>query len=242
MPQSRLLQAPWPAPANIHTLITTIAADFNLATHVGDLASKVTNNRQWLNRYLPAPPLWLNQTHSNDIIDWTSPSASIPNADGSISWQEHQVCVVLTADCLPILFTTTTGAMVAAIHAGWRGLVNGIVEAGLNKLAQVPAAQILAFIGPAIGQECFEVGAEVRQAFITQAPDDAQYFILTDATGHKFKANLRQLAVQRLLRHGVLPQHISAPAVCTQCTAQWFFSYRGNPHCGRFATLIWKSS
>lgn len=234
------LQVPWNAPANIHTLITTSKGNFNPALHVEDDQAKVLAARRQLAQQLPTPPLWLNQTHSTKVMNWDRDAylADI-EADAAITTQKNKVCVVMTADCLPILLTNKSGDFVAAIHAGWRGLHTGIIAKTLDKLQRFARQEMLAFIGPAIGQECFEVGAEVRESFVTKAQENELFFSGSKNTG-KFMANLRAIAGLELEKFGLNPANITNPNICTKCNTEWFYSYRANPQTGRMATLIWK--
>lgn len=234
-----LLQANWNAPRNIQTRISTCNEDFNLALHVEDNPGRVSLNREKLQNMLPSAPLWLNQTHSTAVIDWDAESQyQIHNADASISRTKQAVCVVMTADCLPILLTNIRSEFVAAIHAGWRGLNDGIIQQTLAKLAQFSRDEMLAFIGPAIDQECFEIGGEVREHFTTQDPATAQFFIPSKNSG-KFMADLRGIAEHKLIQAGLKPNNISNSKICTRCHTDWFYSYRANPKTGRIASLIW---
>lgn len=234
-----LLQANWNAPRNIQTRISTCSQDFNLALHVQDDPERVKFNREKLRALLPADPLWLNQTHSTTIIDWDAESEyQIHNADAAISCQKKSVCVVMTADCLPTLLTNTRGEFVAAIHAGWRGLNDGIIQQTLSKLAIFNPNEMLAFIGPAINQECFEIGTEVRESFINQDPTTIDFFIHSKNSG-KFMADLRGIAAHKLIQAGLKITNISNSKICTRCHTEWFYSYRANPKTGRIASLIW---
>lgn len=234
-----VLQATWNAPSNIHTLITTCSEEFNIALHVGADENIVLQNRAKLNQFLPSSPLWLNQTHSTTVIDWDNTEYSIFDADASISTNSKKVCIVMTADCLPILLTNKHGDFVAAIHAGWRGLNDGIIANTINKLSQFNTSEMLAFIGPAINHECFEIGSEVRASFLEKNATDYQFFT-PSSNPDKFMANLRGIAAQRLLEMGISIDNISNNAICTKCLPEWFFSYRANPETGRIATMIWR--
>ena len=241
------LQAAWPAPANVHTLISTSIAEFNLATHATDDLEQVLHNRQELRAELPATPLWLNQTHSTGAINHdqltpellSSEQGKPPEGDASFTRQSGKVCVVMTADCLPILLTNRSGDFVAAIHAGWRGLCDDIIAQTLTQLGEYPHDEVLAFIGPAIGAECFEVGTDVRARFVDSNPAYANFFSASQQES-KYLANLRGIAALKLEELGIPAANISNPAICTRCTPEWFYSYRGNPTSGRFASLIWK--
>lgn len=233
-----VLQPSWHAPRNVHAIITTCSEEFNLALHVGADERETLNNRQNLNKFLPTNPLWLNQTHSTEVIDWDNQEYSLFDADASITTLNKKVCVVMTADCLPIILTNKSGEFVSAIHAGWRGLDNGIIKNTIDKLSKFKTSEMIAFIGPAINQECFEIGADVKESFISKNPNDDNFFTLSK-NDNKFMANLRGIAEQRLSELGLLSSNIFNSSICTKCLSDWFFSYRKNPKTGRFATLIW---
>ena len=238
--QPQYLSANWSAPANIRTIITTSIEEFNLALHVNDDPEQVIQNRDLLAKILPSNPLWLNQTHTTTVINWDNENSyQIFEADASITTKTNAVCVVMTADCLPILLTNKSGSFVAAIHAGWRGLNNGIIQNTIQKLNNINTNEILAFIGPAINQECFEVGAEVYQEFTTSNSQNSQFFTASK-NANKFMANLRKIAELILINCNIKPENISNSNICTKCNHKWFFSYRENNKTGRFATIIWK--
>lgn len=236
----------WPAPKHI-SAYTTLRKEgfslppfdhFNLANHVGDTSLHVEQNRSLLKKQigLPSEPIWLEQIHSTHVIDADFENAGC-EADASFTQKKDRVCVVLTADCLPILICNQEGTMVAAIHAGWRGLVNGIIEATLTTL-NLPASQILCWLGPAIGPEKFEVGDEVREQFLSVCSTDSTAFI--PSSNKRWLANLYALARFRLQRMEVT--HIYGGQFCTFSDPTRFYSYRrdGNKT-GRMATLIWIS-
>lgn len=207
----------------------------NLGGHVGDDPDAVAQNRQRLvtEAGLPAMPQWLEQVHGTDVVRLTAGGSAPLRADACITDQPGTVCAIMTADCLPVLFCSQDGREVAAAHAGWRGLCAGVLE---NTLAQFrsPPDQIHAWLGPAIGPEAFEVGAEVRQAFIAQ---DARAEAAFRPAGDRFYADIWMLARMRLQAAGV--QSISADARCTCTQRDNFFSYRRDGITGRMATLIW---
>lgn len=240
----------WQVPTNIHSFTTTRLGgvslppfdSFNLAIHVGDAKNSVEMNRSLLvsRENLPQRPLFLNQTHSTNVITLPYPhSTPPPEADAVYTCTPKQICVVMTADCLPILLTNQQGNEVAAIHAGWRGLCDGVIEETINKF-QCPPAQIIAWLGPAIGPLAFQVGEEVRQQFIQQDPQAQQAFCRDKTEAgyrQKFLANLYLLARQRLNRLGI--NAISGGEYCTYQQKQYFFSYRREGQTGRMASLIW---
>lgn len=235
----------WPAPANVRALQTTRVggvsqapyASLNLGMHVGDNPTSVAANRALLASLLPSEPAWLNQVHGTDIID-TAGMQTQPNADASFSRIPGNVCAIMTADCLPVLFCDRTGSVVAGAHAGWRGLCNGVLEATLAAM-QVAPAEIMAWLGPAIGPDAFEVGGEVRDAFIAHDPQASAAFKPGAADG-KWLADIYLLARQRLNTAGVTA--IYGGGLCTVSDSTRFFSYRREQITGRMASLIWLES
>jgi purine-nucleoside/S-methyl-5'-thioadenosine phosphorylase / adenosine deaminase len=238
------LQADWPAPANVHTASTLRSGGvsappfdtLNLGTHVGDVAEAVRENRQRLRQalHLPAEPCWLEQVHGTAVVEagmWSVP----PKADACIARGSGQVCVVMTADCLPVLFCSRDGDRVAAAHAGWRGLVGGVLESTVSSLG-LPGSALLAWLGPAIGPQEFEVGDEVRIAFTARDAAAAQAFRPSHRAGH-WLADLYLLARQDLARLGVTA--VYGGGACTVRDTARFFSYRRDGQCGRMASLIW---
>ncbi len=239
---SPLLQAGWPAPAAVRTLLTTRQGgvsqppydSFNLGTHVGDQPEAVAANREQLRLLLPDEPAWLNQVHGTNVVDAAEIGETLLDADASFSRQPGKVCVVMTADCLPVLLCDDAGSVVAAAHAGWRGLCDGVLEAAVSATAVAPAT-LMAWLGPAIGPDAFEVGAEVRAAFIACDPAAAAAF--TDIGESKYLADIYQLARQRLAAAGV--SRVYGGDYCTVIERERFFSYRRDGVTGRMASLIW---
>lgn len=233
----------WPAPANVRSLITTRSggvsaapyASLNLGDHVGDNPQHVTQNRALLNAHLPAEPKWMKQVHGIAVVD---ACATGTEADASVAFQAGSVCAVLTADCLPVLLCDQSGSVVGAAHAGWRGLLNGVIEATAAAM-KVPPSSLLAYLGPAIGQQAFEVGDEVRAAFVAVDPEAAGAFIPSDrqAETQKWLANIYGLARLRLEKLGVAGVH--GGGLCTYTDTERFFSYRRDGVTGRMASLIW---
>lgn len=231
----------WPAPARVHALQTTRQggvsrapyASFNLGTHVGDDAAAVAANRRQLASLLPGEPVWLEQVHGCVVVA-AEQAAGIPRADAAVARRAGRVCAVMTADCLPLLLCDAAGSVVAAAHAGWRGLADGVIEATLRAM-RVDAAQVLAWLGPAIGPQAFEVGSEVREIFVAHQAQAAQAFVPT--IPGKWGADLYQLARLRLQAAGV--QRIYGGEYCSHSDAERFFSYRRDGQTGRMATLIW---
>jgi YfiH family protein len=230
----------WPAPAHVRALQTLRTggcspapwASFNLGDHVGDEPARVAANRAELRRQLPAEPLWLQQVHGTVVVD-AAQAPQATTADASFANEPDQVCAVMTADCLPVLFCDRAGSVVAAAHAGWRGLLDGILESTIAAM-QRPPADLLAWLGPAIGPERFEVGGEVRAAFVAH---DAQAAGSFRQHGDKWLADIYSLARQRLQAAGVT--NIHGGGRCTVSDAERYFSYRRDGVTGRMATLIW---
>jgi YfiH family protein len=233
----------WPAPANIHAatslrtggVSTGVYHSFNLATHVGDDPACVQENRLRLKNALrlPAEPIWLEQTHSTLAID-AAQATTLQQADASYTNASGVVCVVMTADCLPLLICSTDGKKIAAIHAGWKGLLGGIIS---NTLAALATTDVLVWLGPAIGAACFEVGAEVRTAFVEKFAPFAAGF--TQTTEHKYLADICQLARIELVARGV--HAIYGGDFCTFTDKDRFYSYRRESQTGRMASLIWRT-
>ncbi|MEY3219799.1 MAG: peptidoglycan editing factor PgeF [Pseudomonadota bacterium] len=231
-----LIQPNWAAPSNVQAFVTTRfyqGRDFNLATHVGDDLNKVLHNRQILREILslPAEPAWLEQIHGCDACEIPLQNQAI--ADASYTSQKGQVCAILTADCLPILLCDLKGEMVAAIHAGWRGLVNGVIENCFKQAGFLPN-KTLAYLGPAISQKAFEVGEEVREEFLKYDPRATAAFMPKQ---EKWLADLYVLATQRLNALGV--SQIFGGQFCTFSQPELFYSYRRDKQTGRMASLIW---
>jgi hypothetical protein len=238
-----LITPDWPAPASVRAAVTARAGgvsrapydSFNLAAHVGDDPAAVRVNRARLRSALalPAEPLWLRQVHGVAVVD-AARAGTEPEADGAFAAQPGAVCAVLTADCLPVLLCNRDGTKVAALHAGWRGLAGGVLEAGVKALG-IPGHELLAWLGPAIGPQAFEVGPEVRAAFMEHDSRAAQAF----AAGRdgKYLADIYQLARQRLQRLGVAA--VYGGGFCTVSERARFYSYRRDGASGRMASLIW---
>ena len=234
----------WPAPAQVRALTTCrdggvsggCYASLNLGNHVGDKALSVQQNRDILFKQmqLPAKPLWLDQIHSTKVVEHSGRHVDMPiQADATFTRNEGLVCAVMTADCLPILLCNQGGTVVAALHAGWRGLLTGVVENTIDQLGEVE--DLLAWCGPAIGPGRFEVGIEVEKAFVEKKSVMKQAFQQTDQT--HFLADLYALARMTLLHCGV--KNIFGGEYCTYNHANQFYSYRREPITGRMASLIW---
>ena len=236
------IQPHWDAPSGIRAYCTTRRGGesatpydgLNLALHVGDDDARVIRNRDLLSQALklPTEPCWINQTHGIHAV--TLEQERSRDADAAITRVPGIVAVVMTADCLPILVCNRDGSEVAAVHAGWRGLQAGVIQATLAKMKS-PGEQLLAWIGPGISQACFEVGAEVRTAFIDSMRDGKSFF-KANRKGH-WLCDLAGLAEHVLKGQGVVDVY-RAPNCCYR-DADTFFSYRRNAITGRMASLIW---
>lgn len=232
----------WPAPCRVRSLQTTRQGgvslapydSLNLGAHVGDEAQAVASNRGLLTPYLPAEPVWLEQVHGTRVLSLPVKGEGLWVADAVLSREPGQVCVVMTADCLPVLFCDRDGSVVAAAHAGWRGLLEGVLENTVKAMG-VPATEIMAWFGPAIGPSAFEVGAEVREAFL--ARDGRADDCFKAAGPEKYWADIYGLARQRLAACGVLS--VYGGEECTYRDTGTFFSYRRDGRTGRMASLIW---
>ena len=244
-----LLDFEWPLPRGVHAAFTTRDGGasrapwdtFNLAAHVGDEAAAVATNRAQLvaGLALPSPPGWLNQVHGIDVVDLDArpPDAAPPTGDASVATAPGRVCVIMVADCLPVLFASQDGQRIGAAHAGWRGLAGGVLEATVRALGTDPGT-LLAWMGPAISREHFEVGADVRDAFL--GPDaGAEPYFVPNARG-RWQADLVGLARRRLERLGI--RSIAGGEWCTHADRARFYSYRRDGGGGRMAALIWKAS
>ena len=235
----------WQVPSHVHGLTTLRQGgvsqvpydSFNLGDHVGDDKNAVKTNRTLLVKEfgLPQFPLFLNQTHSTNVIRLPYEGTDV-NADAVYTNQRNQVCLVMTADCLPVLFTNVQGNEVAASHAGWRGLCDGILEQTVQCF-QTPPQDIIAWLGPAIGPTAFQVGKEVVEQFVAQDPQAEQAFVADPETAGKYLGNLYQLARQRLNRLGIT--RISGGEHCSYREQDKFFSFRRDAKTGRMASLIW---
>lgn len=235
----------WPAPPSVRAGITTRHggvslppyATLNLGDHVGDKPEAVRENRQRLRRQqqLPSEPVWLRQVHGVTVVD-AATAHEAPEADASFTTHANIVCAVMTADCLPLLLCNRRGSVVAAAHAGWRGLLDGVIEATVLRM-NVAADDLLVWLGPAIGPDAFEVGDEVRDAFI--AHDAAASAAFKPSANGRWLANIYQLARQRLGRLGVTA--IYGGQCCTWSDAERFYSYRREGVTGRMASLIWRT-
>ena len=234
----------WPAPARVRAAFTLrtggVSAppydSLNLGAHVGDSPDAVKENRRRVRASLrlPAEPAWLQQVHGTDVADLDASVEPHGPADAAVAHLGEHVCVIQVADCMPVLFAARDGSAVGAAHAGWRGLAAGVLEKTVRKLGVAPA-DLLVWLGPTIGQANFEVGDDVRTAFIAEDVQAASAF---EANTHgRWQCDLYGLARRRLARLGV--GAIFGGAWCTYADAARFFSFRRDGQCGRMAALIW---
>ena len=233
----------WPTPATIRSLLTTrqggvsrgAYSSFNLGNHVGDDPVAVATNRARVGNVV-GKPVWLDQVHGIRVVDVARfvSTDQPPQADAAVSHEPGAACVVMTADCLPVLFCNESGSVVAAAHAGWRGLLAGVLEETIHAMA-VPGNTVMAYLGPAIGPRSFEVGDEVREAYVAENSAAAAAF--KPATPGKWLADIYRLARQRLTGQGV--ERIYGGSFCTVSDPERFFSYRRDGQTGRMAAMIW---
>jgi polyphenol oxidase len=221
----------WPAPANVKALVTT-RAHGNVAHHIGDQESAVAA-RLGLRAYLPDEPAWLTQVHGTRCIAAETAEFGT-EADASVTRSRGVVCAVLTADCLPVLLCDDAGTVVAAAHAGWRGLLSGVIECTVAEMS-VPGERLMAWLGPAIGPSAFEVGDEVRAAFVAVDAGAVDAFVARP--NGKWLCDLYALARLRLSAVGVT--RVFGGDRCTFTEQDVFFSFRRERETGRMASLIW---
>jgi hypothetical protein len=239
------IEPDWPAPAKVSALSTTrdggisegVFAGLNLGAHVGDEPARVEANRTRLQQAAGIPGVlnWLNQVHGTAVHPVSHYYGCAPDADAACAREAGQACIVMTADCLPVLFCDCAGTVVAAAHAGWRGLQGGVLEASIAAMGCEPG-EILAWLGPAIGPTAFEVGGEVREAFMAEQAEAAAAFVPSPNEG-KWLADIYRLARQRLARAGVTA--VYGGEYCTFSDSEQFYSYRRNGQTGRMASIIW---
>ena len=243
----------WPATINVHALQANRYAafgdgvkngfslapydSFNLGSHVGDNPIHVAHNRQLLSQFLPSEPVWLNQVHGINVVDAANTDC-LPDADASYTSRKNVVCVTMTADCLPILLCDQAGTAVASIHAGWRSLCDGVIEATVAKMP-AKSADLMAWLGPAIGSIAFEVGFEVREQFIAKDAKSERAFKPhgKNQEQEKWLADIYKIATQRLNNCGIT--QIYGGGECTFTDEKRFFSFRRDGVTGRMASLIW---
>ena len=241
LPSLDFIYPDWLAPGNVMAFTTTRNGGFsrgnwsslNLGNNCGDDSQNVRQNRQLLRGLLPGDPYWLNQKHGNQVANFSENKNQEPEADAIISSKAGQVCAILHADCLPVLFCDRAGTQVAAAHAGWRGLAAGVLEATISKMKCAPN-EIMAWLGPAIGPQAFEVGQDVYEKFTGLNPENRTAF-----KPHKDRwfADLYELARMALSRVGV--ERVYGGRYCTFSESKRFFSYRRDGTTGRMASLIW---
>lgn len=243
-----VLRPDWLAPRRVRALCTTRKGgvsrapwnSFNLGDHVGDNPDHVQKNRQILAHFagLDVERIgWMNQVHGTDVVELTENSVGArPDADASFTRTPGLACAILTADCLPVVLADRKGTVVGAAHAGWRSLCGGVLENLVAAMGAEPA-ELVAWLGPAIGPKRFEVGPEVRAAFINEDSAATSAFTEAGARPGHYTADIYHLARQRLNRAGV--SAIAGGSLCTVNDQEWFFSYRRDGQTGRMATLIW---
>jgi YfiH family protein len=237
----KLIIPNWKVPKNVRAYSTTrfggvsqgVYEGLNLGMHVGDDSNLVEQNRQILHQeaVLPSAQVWLNQTHSNNVVELQIPTMQVLDADGAITSSSKVICTVMTADCLPVLLTDSEGSTVAAVHAGWRGLADGILENAVAKFTK----PVIAWLGPAIGAKSFEVGQDVYDNFVSHSDQAKQAFSVQG--GGKYLADMDLLARQRLSSVGV--SDVYSSNMCTFQDDELFYSYRRDGVTGRQATFIW---
>ena len=245
----KIIEPDWPAPARVRSAFTLRTGgvsgapydSLNVGAHVGDVSTAVEENRRRVRERLrlPGEPVWLQQVHGVEVAD-LDVAAAVPlalrlaRADAVVTRAPGRVCVIQVADCMPVLFAARDGSAVGAAHAGWRGLAGGVLEETVRHLC-VPATQLIAWLGPTIGREHFEVGDEVRAAFVSHDPDAVSAFE-SNARG-RWQCDLYSLARRRLVALGI--RDVFGGGWCTYADAARFFSYRRDGQCGRMAALIW---
>jgi YfiH family protein len=209
----------------------------NLGAHVGDQVQHVRQNRLMIQALLPARPAWLSQVHGSTVTDAAHVTDNAPLADASITTRRGIVCAIQTADCLPVLFCDSAGRVVGAAHAGWRGLASGVLQNTVGAMRDAGAEEILAWFGPAIGPDRFEVGEEVLDAFVVTDPRLHSAFRPVPGCPGKYLADIYQLARAMLLMVNV--DRVHGGGFCTMTAAEDFYSYRRDRITGRMAAMIW---
>jgi YfiH family protein len=237
----------WPAPSHVNALLTTrsggssegVYSSMNLGLHVGDDPYAVLQNRQLLEKHMGVHPVFLDQVHGTDIVSVEGHTPNGCKADGAFTTVKNVACTVMVADCLPVLICNTQGSHVAAVHAGWRGLVGGVLESAFKALAPLDHSELLVWLGPCIGPQAFEVGDDVRSAFLAVTDDAERHF--TPTQNDKWLANLSGLTRQRLQANGIhaIYGNDGSPSWCTVGNASTFFSHRRDRVSGRQAACIW---
>jgi YfiH family protein len=236
------IEPDWPAPARVRAFVTTREGGasegehgtLNLGLRCGDDPGRVAANRRAVQAHLPSAPAWLVQVHGTAVADLDAANAAPSPADAAVTARPGRVAVVLTADCLPVFLCLEDGSRVAVAHAGWRGLAAGVLESAVAALGD-DAARVLAWLGPAIGPGAFEVGPEVREAFVDV--DEAAAGAFRAHRDDRYLADLYALARGRLARAGVAS--VSGGGFCTYTESERFFSYRRVRESGRLGAFIW---
>ncbi|QEY23152.1 peptidoglycan editing factor PgeF [Neisseria animalis] len=236
------LQADWPAPANVKTLISTRNGgaskppyhSLNVGAHVGDHSDDVKRNRQIIQEEAGVPVAYLNQIHSSTVVRAEDALETLRDADASVDRSGKAACAAMTADCLPVLFCDKAGTVVAAAHAGWRGLAGGVLQNTVKAMGVAPL-EIMAYFGPAIGPDAFEVGQDVVDVFCKQYPEAERAF--EHIGSGKYLADIYALARLVLQHEGV--NMIYGGEHCTVLERDTFFSYRRDKQTGRMVSLIW---
>ncbi|WP_416192240.1 peptidoglycan editing factor PgeF [Neisseria sp. CCUG12390] len=239
---SIFLTADWPAPANVKTLITTRNGgvsekpfhSLNVGTHVGDHPEHVARNREIVQNRVGLPVAYLNQIHSNIAVNAADAVSALIDADAAVDTTGQAACASMTADCLPVLFCDKAGTVVAAAHAGWRGLAGGVLQNTVRAMGVQPL-EIMAYLGPAIGSEAFEVGQDVFDAFAAQMPEAESAFEAIG--GGKYLADIYALARMVLQCEGV--DMVYGGTHCTVLERDTFFSYRRDGQTGRMVSVVW---
>lgn len=241
-----VLSPEWPAPDAVKALVSTRQGGFsqgpwrslNLGANCGDEGEHVDANRRRLTRLLPGAPRWLKQVHGTAVASFTSdtgsPGERLPGADASVTSLRHVVLAVLTADCLPVLLCDTSGTRVGIAHAGWRGLAAGVIENAVREMC-VPPADLLAWLGPAIGGDVYEVGDEVRSAFLKHGSG----FVTEAFQAHGDRWKLHLVAAARGILQGVGLRQVFGGSWCTFSDPDRFYSHRRDGVTGRMASCIW---
>jgi polyphenol oxidase len=236
----------WPAPDGVHAVCTArgggVSAapydSFNLGDHVGDDPAAVAVNRQRFAEVIGARPIFMKQVHGRRLVDLLAHTRDGIEADACVTADPGLACTIMVADCLPVLLCDARGGAVGAAHAGWRGLLDGVIDVAVNAM---PRGELMAWLGPCIGPQTFEIGPEVREAFLSRDPDAAAFF--HPQSDGKFLGDLPGLARHRLRALGVVPVYGNdgSTAWCTVSNPSRFFSHRRDRVSGRFAAAVWRA-
>lgn len=247
-----ILKPHWVVPSSIQSAYTTRVGgvslkpydSFNLGMHVGDNSEHVAQNRKTLQEglNLKKEPHWLTQVHGSKILNLNQNQRDpLLEYDASFTTQALEACVVMTADCLPLLLCDEKGSAVAAVHCGWRSIAAGIIEKTVVLFQTQTSAPLIAWLGPAIGPEAFEVGEEVRAQFSQYAPDETKFIPLypSHSTEKRYLANIYEIAASILKEQGLISKNIYSTLQCTYSNLQDFYSFRREGATGRMASLVW---